>query len=48
MLQILAIEPGRSDFTKGLKEFRDIFTICGPIIEIEDDTIGFVHFSAKE
>ncbi|KAI1103967.1 hypothetical protein F4804DRAFT_211097 [Jackrogersella minutella] len=48
MLQILAIEPGQLDFTKGRKEFRDILKVCGPIIEIIEGNIQFVHFSAKE
>lgn len=53
MLQILAVKPGQLDFTevgftKVRKEFRDIRKECGPIIEISNDTIRFVHFSAKE
>ncbi|KAI2471029.1 hypothetical protein F4781DRAFT_388511 [Annulohypoxylon bovei var. microspora] len=48
MLQILAIEPGQQDFTKGRKQFQDICKACGPIIEIDDGKIQFVHFSAKE
>ncbi|KAI1470272.1 uncharacterized protein F4812DRAFT_259183 [Daldinia caldariorum] len=48
ILQILAIEPGKPDFTKGRKEFRDIFKACGPIIEVQSGTVRFIHFSAKE
>ncbi|KAI0387921.1 hypothetical protein F5Y04DRAFT_274777 [Hypomontagnella monticulosa] len=48
ILQILAIEPGKPDFTKGRKEYRDICKACGPIIEINESTVRFVHFSAKE
>ncbi|KAI1802020.1 hypothetical protein F4811DRAFT_555212 [Daldinia bambusicola] len=48
ILQMLAIEPQKPDFTRGPKEFRDIFTACGPIIEVQNDCIHFVHFSAKE
>ncbi|KAI1379439.1 hypothetical protein F4677DRAFT_332829 [Hypoxylon crocopeplum] len=48
MLQILVVEPGQPDFTKGRKDFRDIRKACGPIIEINEDSIRFVHFSAKE
>ncbi|KAF3061219.1 nacht domain protein [Daldinia childiae] len=48
ILQILAVEPGKSDFTKGRKEFRDIYKACGPIIEVQGGFIRFVHFSAKE
>ncbi|KAI1657870.1 hypothetical protein F4813DRAFT_389137 [Daldinia decipiens] len=48
ILQILAVEPGKSDFTKGRKVFRDICKACGPIIEVHGGFIRFVHFSAKE
>ncbi|KAI1770697.1 hypothetical protein F4818DRAFT_431640 [Hypoxylon cercidicola] len=53
LLQILAIRPGQLDFmevdlTKVRKEFRDIRKECGPIIEFNEGTIRFVHFSAKE
>lgn len=48
MLQILAIEPGQQDFTKGRKQFHDIRRMCGPIIEFHDGNIQFVHFSVKE
>jgi hypothetical protein len=48
MLQILVIEPCETDFTMGRKEFRDIRKACGPLIEIEDGIVRFVHFSAKE
>ncbi|KAI0152566.1 hypothetical protein F4776DRAFT_659492 [Hypoxylon sp. NC0597] len=48
MLQILAVQPGQLDFTKGRKVFRDIRKLCGPIIEINEGNIRFVHFSAKE
>ncbi|KAI1092734.1 hypothetical protein F5B19DRAFT_453335 [Rostrohypoxylon terebratum] len=48
MLQVLAIEPGQQDFTKGRKQFHDIRKMCGPIIEFHDGNIQFVHFSVKE
>ena len=48
LLQALAIRPGQKDFLKGRKVFRDILKLCGPIIEIEDDVVQFVHFTAKE
>ncbi|OTA93779.1 hypothetical protein M434DRAFT_395313 [Hypoxylon sp. CO27-5] len=48
MLQILAVQHGQVDFTKGRKVFRDIRKLCGPIIEINEGNIRFVHFSAKE
>ncbi|OTB06435.1 hypothetical protein M426DRAFT_9573 [Hypoxylon sp. CI-4A] len=48
MLQILAIELGQPDFTKERKQFRDVCKDCGPIIEINEGIIQFVHFTAKE
>ncbi|OTB12629.1 hypothetical protein K445DRAFT_65837 [Daldinia sp. EC12] len=48
ILQLLALEPGKPDFTKGPKEYRDIFQVCGPVIETRGDHVRFVHFSAKE
>jgi hypothetical protein len=48
LLQALAITPGQKDFLKGRKVFRDILKLCGPIIEIENDVVQFVHFTAKE
>ena len=48
LLQALAITPGQEDFLKGRKVFRDILKLCGPIIEIENDVVQFVHFTAKE
>jgi hypothetical protein len=48
LLQALAITPGQEDFLKGRKVFRDIFKLCGPIIEIENNVVQFVHFTAKE
>jgi len=48
LLQALAITPGQKDFLKGRKVFRDILKLCGPIIEIENDIVQFVHFTAKE
>jgi len=48
LLQALAITPGQKDFLRGRKAFRDIFKLCGPIIEIENSVVQFVHFTAKE
>ncbi|KAK3983781.1 hypothetical protein QBC44DRAFT_45029 [Cladorrhinum sp. PSN332] len=49
LLQILVIEVGEDDFPNGYrKEYRDLLETCGPIIEIVEDTVRFVHFSAKE
>ncbi|KAK6957593.1 hypothetical protein Daesc_000380 [Daldinia eschscholtzii] len=48
ILQALALDPGKCDFTRGRREFRDIFKACGPVIEAQSGSIRFVHFSAKE
>jgi len=48
LLQALAITPGQKDFLKGRKAFRDILKLCGPIVEIENNVVQFVHFTAKE
>ncbi|KAH0425605.1 nacht domain protein [Colletotrichum camelliae] len=47
LLQILMIEPGAKDFTKGLRYARSIRLLCGPIIEEVNGIVHFVHFSAK-
>jgi len=48
LLQVLVIDIGSDDFTRGRKEYRDIRRDCGPIIEVLDGAVRFVHFSAKE
>ena len=48
LLQILAVDIGEDDFTRGCKDFRDIRQDCGPIIKVLDGVLRFVHFSAKE
>ncbi len=48
LLQILVIDIGESDFARGRKDYRNIRQACGPIIEVLDGVVRFVHFSAKE
>jgi hypothetical protein len=48
ILQALAITPGEKNFAKGRKVIADILDLCGPIIEIENGMVRFVHFTAKE
>ncbi|KAH6850548.1 hypothetical protein B0I37DRAFT_116504 [Chaetomium sp. MPI-CAGE-AT-0009] len=48
LLQVLVIDIGADDFTRGRKDYRDIRRDCGPIIEVLDGAVRFVHFSAKE
>ncbi|KAK3297275.1 uncharacterized protein B0H64DRAFT_391813 [Chaetomium fimeti] len=48
LLQVLVIDIGENDFTRGRKEYRDVRRDCGPIIEVLDGAVRFVHFSAKE
>src|SRR3569833_1709870 len=42
------VDIGADDFVRCRKDFRDIRRACGPIIEVLDGVVGFVHFSAKE
>ena len=48
LLQILVIVPGADDFVKDRKQYRKILHACGPILEIAEGLVRFVHFSAKE
>ncbi len=48
LLQVLVIDQGEHDFTRGRKDYRNICQDCGPIIEVADGAVRFVHFSAKE
>ena len=48
ILQALVIEKGSEGFKIGRKALRDLRQTRGPIIEIEDGYVRFVHFSAKE
>ncbi|KAK7978462.1 NACHT domain protein [Apiospora saccharicola] len=48
MLQILVIDPRATNFANGKRFNADIRGICGPIIEVVDGTVRFVHFSAKQ
>jgi len=48
LLQALVIDAGDDDFTRGRRDFRDIRRDCGPIIEVLDGAVRFVHSSAKE
>jgi hypothetical protein len=49
LLQALAIDSRLDDFKDGqTKVFRDVCKTCGPIIEVKDGFVNFVHFTAKE
>ncbi|KAK8134954.1 hypothetical protein PG984_006966 [Apiospora sp. TS-2023a] len=48
ILQILVIDPRATKFAKGKRFNADIRRRCGPIIEVVDGTVRFVHFSAKQ
>ena len=48
LLQILVIDIGKHDFARDRRDCRDIFKDCGPIIEVANGVVSFVHFSAKE
>ena len=46
--QILVIDPKAAAFARGKQYNADIRIECGPIIEIMEGIVRFVHFSAKE
>ncbi|KAH6962306.1 hypothetical protein BKA56DRAFT_622860 [Ilyonectria sp. MPI-CAGE-AT-0026] len=48
VLQALAVSPGKGDFSSERKQFLDIRKACGPVVEIRNGVVRFVHFSAKE
>ena len=48
-IQVALLVARGKDPSRGRKEpFLDVVRRCGPIIEIVNDHIYFVHFSAKE
>jgi hypothetical protein len=49
ILQAIFIDHGKSDFASSQnKAWLDIRKACGPIIEIANGVVQFVHFTAKE
>jgi hypothetical protein len=49
ILQALVVDPGETDFTKSQRRvWLDMRKACGPIIEIANGVVQFVHFTAKE
>lgn len=44
----LSIANGKDPFQARRKSLLDVLRRCGPIIEIVNDRISFVHFTAKE
>ncbi|KAL1840713.1 hypothetical protein VTJ49DRAFT_208 [Mycothermus thermophilus] len=48
LLQALVVDISQRDFTRGRKDYRDIREACGPIVEVVDGVVRFVHFSVKE
>src|SRR5689334_14237373 len=48
LLQALLIKPRMSDFAKQNKAFLDIRRRCGPVIEVQNGKVRFVHFTVYE
>jgi hypothetical protein len=48
LLQALLIKPFSTDFQKQRKAWVDVQHECGPVIEIRDGVVRFVHFTAQE
>ena len=44
----LMVRPGDSALGRGNRFLRSIFESCGPIIEIQGEFVGFVHFTVRE
>ena len=44
----LSVARGKDPYRGGKGLLLDVVQRCGPIIELIDDRIYFVHFSAKE
>jgi hypothetical protein len=44
----LAIRQEDRRFFKGHRVFLNIPRLCGPVLEIENDVVQFVHFTAKQ
>ena len=44
----LSIRPGNFEPSKGSSASPNLNKLCGPIIEIVDDYVQFVHFTVKE
>jgi len=47
VLQALAVKPDNTSFSSGQKVLLSITQICGPIVEVHNDFLQFVHFTAK-
>ncbi|KAF6815604.1 NACHT domain protein [Colletotrichum sojae] len=44
----LLIDPEDTDGEARVVSVLDVFRVCGPILEVVDDYVQFVHFTAKE
>jgi len=47
-LQALLIRPSMSGFVRQNKAYLDIRRKCGPVIELENGKVRFVHFTVYE
>jgi len=48
ILQAVLVKPSITDFQGQRRAWMDIRAVCGPIIEIQDGHVRFVHFTAQE
>ncbi|KAK3688870.1 hypothetical protein B0T22DRAFT_163143 [Podospora appendiculata] len=48
ILQAVLIKPSMPDFQSQRKAWLDIRAACGPVVEIQEDVLRLVHFTAKE
>ena len=46
--EALMVREGDTDIVYERKTLQDFRRLCGPIIELDGDTVRFVHFTAKE
>ena len=46
--QAITIRPGDRDLCEDGRLFRSFDELCGPIVEIQDNIVHFVHFTVKE
>lgn len=46
--QALTINPKRKEFSGKVLVGLDLVKLCGPIVEIVDEYVQFVHFTVKE
>jgi hypothetical protein len=48
LVQALMIREGDTELDLDRKLLQDLRQLCGPIVEMRDNQVTFVHFTAKE